>query len=174
MCESGIIVVTVLVQQPAVSFIMFVLKAAFLVLLLANCGAYNRYNGAHYEIPDPEIQVFKPKGLRVSIADSSGVEVFAFHGNVNKPMNGLEAGTFSKDVLRAKNGTWIFEDPNARLQIGDQLYYWLFVIKNGLGYRLDNGHFVVTGSVFSSKYDKSNQFLREHNGSNKFNGGFGI
>lgn len=119
-----------------------------MVLLLAKCRAYNRYNGAHYEIPDPAIQVFKPKGLRVSIADSDSVELFAFHGNVNKPMNGLEAGTFSKDVLRARNGTWIFEEPNARLEVGDQLYYWLFVIKNGLGYRLDNGHFVVTGNAF--------------------------
>lgn len=60
-------------------------------------------------------------------------------------MNGLEAGSWSKDILKAENGKWIFRDPNAILKIGDKIYFWTYAIKDGKGYRQDNGEWTVTG-----------------------------
>lgn len=60
-------------------------------------------------------------------------------------MRHLEAGYFSRDILKPRNGRWTFYDDTACLQIGDVIYYWTFVQKNGLGYRLDDQRFIVTG-----------------------------
>ncbi|PSN48531.1 hypothetical protein C0J52_05927 [Blattella germanica] len=86
-----------------------------------------------YEVPDAKLEKLHPKGLRVSIPDEPGVELFAFHGKVNSPLNyDLEAGTMSRDITRPKNGRWIFEDKNIRLKNGDIIYYWLYTIVDGL------------------------------------------
>lgn len=81
------------------------------------------------------------------LADQEGIQLFAFHGKVNEEMNGREGGTFSKDVLKAKNGRWTFYDATAELKIGDTLYYWTYVDyfdgKNKLGYANDDQVFVV-------------------------------
>lgn len=103
-----------------------------------------------YELPEPTIEVLKPKGLRVSIPDEEGVQLFAFHGNVNKEMDGLEAGDMSKDILKKRNGRWVFEERKLRLKKGDTVYYWLFVIKDGLGYRLDDRAYVFDGEYIQN------------------------
>nr|CAD7574830.1 unnamed protein product [Timema californicum] len=72
-----------------------------------------------------------------------GIELFAFHGNVNKPMEGLEGGHMSKDIIKAKNGRWVFEDLRVRLKVGDIIYFWLYVQVDGLGYRRDDQKFTV-------------------------------
>lgn len=101
----------------------------------------------HYEVPEPRIEVLRPKGFRVSIPDEHGVQLFAFHGNVNKEMDGLEAGHMSKDVLKKRGGRWVFEEKKLRLKKGDVVYYWLYVLKDGLGYRLDDGVFEYSGKI---------------------------
>lgn len=60
-------------------------------------------------------------------------------------MEGLEAGHWSRDITKAVNGRWTFRDRNVQLKIGDKIYFWTYVIKNGLGYRQDNGEWTVTG-----------------------------
>ncbi|XP_069688093.1 beta-1,3-glucan-binding protein-like [Periplaneta americana] len=88
-----------------------------------------------YIVPDATFQALKPRGLRVSIPDEPGVQLFAFHGNVNKEMNGLEAGQMARDIIKAKNGRWVFQDDRIRLKPGDVIYYWLYVQYEGLGYQ---------------------------------------
>lgn len=73
----------------------------------------------------------------------------AFHGNLNEEMEGLEAGQWARDITQAKDGKWIFRDKNAQLKIGDTVYFWTYVIKNGLGYRQDNGKWTVTGTIIN-------------------------
>lgn len=97
-------------------------------------------------VPDAKLEAIYPKGLRVSIPDD-GYSLFAFHGKLNEEMEGLEAGQWSRDITKAKDGMWIFQDKNARLRIGDKIYFWTYVIKDGLGYRQDNGEWTVTGYV---------------------------
>ncbi|XP_045450696.1 beta-1,3-glucan-binding protein-like [Melitaea cinxia] len=99
-----------------------------------------------YEVPQAKLEAIYPKGLRVSIPDD-GFSLFAFHGKLNEEMEGLEAGYWSRDITKAKNGRWTFRDREAQLKIGDKIYFWTYVIKNGLGYRQDNGEWTVKGYV---------------------------
>ncbi|XP_037934806.1 gram-negative bacteria-binding protein 3-like [Teleopsis dalmanni] len=107
------------------------------ILLLHVCVAY--------EVPKARIIVFERKGFEVSVPDEEGISLFAFHGKLNEEMEGLEAGTWARDIVKAKNGRWTFTERVTKLHIGDILYYWTYVIYNGLGYREDDGVFVVTG-----------------------------
>lgn len=102
-------------------------------------------SGAYYHIPEPVITAFKPKGFEISIPHEEGVILFAFHANINRQMNYLEAGQISKDITKKVGNRWVFKDKNLHLRTGDILYYWLFVIKDGLGYRRDDGVFTVEG-----------------------------
>ncbi|KAJ9575937.1 hypothetical protein L9F63_007249 [Diploptera punctata] len=105
-----------------------------------------RYPKPLYEVPNAKLEALHPKGLRVSIPDEPGVELFAFHGKVNSPLtHDLEAGTMSRDILKPKNGRWIFQDDNIRLKNGDVIYYWLYAIVDGLGYQKLNQKWIVTG-----------------------------
>ncbi|XP_063234625.1 beta-1,3-glucan-binding protein 1-like [Bacillus rossius redtenbacheri] len=116
---------------------------ALLAAGLAAAAAQFQY----YTVPEPTLEALKPKGLRVSIPDEPGVQLFAFHGNVNKPMEGLEGGHLSRDILKPKNGRWVFEDPRVRLKLNDTIYFWLYVQVDGLGYRRDDQKWTVTGFV---------------------------
>lgn len=100
-----------------------------------------------YEVPEPTIEVLKPKGFKVSIPDEDGITLFAFHGNVNRQMDNLEAGDMSKDILKKYKGKWTFFERKLKLKKGDTVYFWLFVIKDGLGYRLDDASFVYNGEI---------------------------
>ncbi|XP_037907713.1 gram-negative bacteria-binding protein 3-like [Hermetia illucens] len=100
-----------------------------------------------YDVPPAKIEVFYPRGFQVSIPAEEGVTLFAFHGKLNEEMDGLEAGTWARDIVKAKGGRFTFRDRTTALKIGDVLYYWTYVIYNGLGYREDDGKYVVTGYV---------------------------
>ncbi|XP_066254750.1 beta-1,3-glucan-binding protein-like [Euwallacea similis] len=119
------------------------LLVAVLAFSLACCVC-----SGDYTVPAPKIEIFD-KGFRFSIPHEEGVQLFAFHGNINEPMNGLEAGHFSKDILKKCNDRWVFEDKTRKLVAGNIVYFWLFVIKDELGYRYDDGEYIVkdTSSV---------------------------
>ncbi|XP_056629844.1 uncharacterized protein LOC130440605 [Diorhabda sublineata] len=82
---------------------------------------------AQYEVPEAIVEVSRPRGFKVSIPDEPGVRLFAFHGKINQDFDGLEAGTFARDILQAKNGQWSFVDRETKLKSGDIIYYWLYV-----------------------------------------------
>ncbi|CAB3247822.1 unnamed protein product [Arctia plantaginis] len=84
--------------------------------------------------------------MRVSIPDE-GFSLFAFHGNLNEEIENLQAGRWSRDIIKPKKGRWTFTDRDVQLKIGDKIYFWTYVIKYGLGYRQDNGEWMVTGYV---------------------------
>ncbi|XP_049861146.1 beta-1,3-glucan-binding protein 2-like [Schistocerca gregaria] len=100
-----------------------------------------------YSVPEPHIQALRPKGVRFSIPDEPGLELFAVHANVNKEMRDLEAGQLSADVVRPRDGRWVFEDQKTALRPGDRINYWLYVKRDGLGFRRDGGTFTVTELV---------------------------
>ncbi|KAJ8715916.1 hypothetical protein PYW08_013201 [Mythimna loreyi] len=99
-----------------------------------------------YKVPDAKLEAIWPKGLRVTVQDD-GFSLFAFHGNLNVEMEGLEAGQWARDITKPKNGVWTFRDRNVELKLGDKIYFWTYVIKNGLGYRQDDGEWTVTEYV---------------------------
>lgn len=113
-------------------------RSGVLLLLALALGT-----GSGYEVPKAKIDVFYPKGFEVSIPHEEGITLFAFHGKLNEEMEGLEAGTWARDIVKVKDGRWIFRDREATLKPGDVLYYWTYVIYNGLGYREDDGVYTV-------------------------------
>lgn len=101
---------------------------------------------AGYVVPEAKVELLKPKGFSVSIPDDDDeIILFAFHGQINQPMEGLEAGVYSRDILRPKNGRWTFTDRKTKLHPCDIIYYWTYVIKDGLGYRRDSQTYLVPG-----------------------------
>lgn len=63
----------------------------------------------------------------------------AFHAQINTPLPGQTAGSlFNKDITSPVSGAFTFRDRNTKLNKGDKLYYWLYVIYKGLGYHLEN------------------------------------
>ncbi|XP_044254810.1 uncharacterized protein LOC123005217 [Tribolium madens] len=125
---------------------MSVCKSVLLIVGLGSCFAIPTHNYRplrHYNLPRPSIQAFRPRGFKVSIPHTEGIQLFAFHGNINKPLEGLEAGQFSQDVLQREGNEWVFRESNAKLNVGDKIYYWLFIIKDDLGYRYNNEKYEV-------------------------------
>ncbi|KAK9891864.1 hypothetical protein WA026_017352 [Henosepilachna vigintioctopunctata] len=106
----------------------------YLVISVSICDAF--------EVPDAKLEVLRPRGFRIFIPDVEGIKLFAFHGKINEEMNGLEPGTFSSDITRARNGRWTFYDHLTELNIGDTLYYWIYIEhfngRNRLGYTKDD------------------------------------
>ncbi|KAF7268732.1 hypothetical protein GWI33_018085 [Rhynchophorus ferrugineus] len=117
---------------------------SFIVLLLVCLVAKTT---AQYEVPEATVEAYYPKGFKVSIPDEEGIKLFAFHGKINEEMNGREAGTFSRDITKAKDGRWTFIDNSSKLKEGDILYYWTFVDyfdgERKLGYVKDDQSFTV-------------------------------
>nr|AYK02796.1 microbe binding protein [Manduca sexta] len=96
------------------------------------------------QIPNVSIHAYKPKGFSVSIPDGQNIGLFAFHGNINRGINKNDVGTIAGEVLKAKNGMWIYEDPELELKVGDVIHYYVFVSINSKGYLKDNLSFTVT------------------------------
>lgn len=130
------------IQWRAVSREMWPLKVT-LCVALASLASNAEQTDKPYTFPEPLIEAYEPRGLRVSIPDEEGIELFAFHGNINKRLDMIDAGDLSKDVVAKTADRWVFEDKRAALHEGDTLHFWLFVIKNHLGYKLDNQTYTI-------------------------------
>ncbi|CAK9833822.1 Beta-1,3-glucan-binding protein 1 [Anthophora retusa] len=100
-------------------------------------------NLAQYVPPTPSVEPLYPKGLRMSIPDEDGISLVAYHVKFNEDFNGLEAGTIARDIIKVRNGRWIYEDRTTRLKRGDKIYYWIHVVYDGLGYNLLDQQYVV-------------------------------
>jgi len=100
-----------------------------------------------YTVPTPEFEVIKPRGFRVSVPHHEGIDLFAFHGNVNQPMEHRAAGQISTEVTRNRGNRWIINIRDVRLRNGDKIYYWVYVRKEGLGYLAENLEYEVTDSA---------------------------
>lgn len=122
---------------------MFHILLLILPLLNVDVGCC----GNQYKIPEPKFELLYPRGFSVKIPHSDGISIFAFHGNINEELDFLEAGQFSKDISKRTGDYWIFEDRTCRLKVGDRINFWLFVIKDKLGYRYDDGEYTITGKL---------------------------
>ncbi|KAL7291339.1 hypothetical protein TKK_0014939 [Trichogramma kaykai] len=98
--------------------------------LVAGVGAYNP--------PMATVEPLKPAGIRVSIPHESGISLVAFHININEDFYALEAGMIARDIIKQRNGRWVYQDKTTQLQENDVVYYWVHVVYRGLGYNLLN------------------------------------
>lgn len=89
-----------------------------------------------YEFSDVKVKFYTGGGFEVSIPEDPKVRLFAFHGQKNMLLEDREAGTWNADVTTATQNRFVFREPNTKFNLGDRLYYWLYVVYKGLGYDL--------------------------------------
>lgn len=95
----------------------------------------------------PLVEAFHPKGLRVSISDVNGMEVFGFHGNLNQCFKRGESGALYGNVTKPTNGRWVFIDENIELKLNDALHYWIYVKVNGEEYSFSKDVYMIRNLV---------------------------
>lgn len=100
-------------------------------------------NLAQFVPPTPTVEPLYPKGLRMSIPHEDGISLVAYHVKFNEDFEGLEAGVIARDIIKTRNGRWVYEDKTTRLKRGDIIYYWIHVVYDGLGYNLLDQSYVV-------------------------------
>lgn len=54
---------------------------------------------------------------RHSMTALEGITLFAFHGKLNEDFDGREAGRWSQDVLKIRNGRFTFRDRDTTLKV---------------------------------------------------------
>ncbi|KAK5643185.1 hypothetical protein RI129_007030 [Pyrocoelia pectoralis] len=119
-----------------------------LLVLLITYASY----GYSYVIPTPEFVVF-PNGLQISIPDEEGIEIFYFHGRIQRKNQKLiQSDTIVLDTRDKTGDRWTVKEENVHLRPGDSINYWVFVRKNGVGYRNPTGYFEMTGSNYDLLY----------------------
>ncbi|KAJ6635285.1 Beta-1,3-glucan-binding protein 1 [Pseudolycoriella hygida] len=114
---------------------------------------------ADYDVPPAKVEVFYPKGFRVSIPAEPGITLFAFHGKLNEEFDGLTSGQWATDITKVRDGRFTFNDRMTRLKIGDTLYFWTYVIYEGLGYRQEDGAFKVNGYANATTPDSASRTI---------------
>ncbi|KAI4503745.1 hypothetical protein M0802_001148 [Mischocyttarus mexicanus] len=98
-----------------------------------------------YTPPNAVVEPLYPKGLRISIPHEQGITLVAYHVKFNDDFYSLEAGVISIDIIKPRNGRWVYQDRTTELKEGDIIYYWVHVVYQGLGYNLLNQEHRVTG-----------------------------
>ncbi|XP_033336163.2 beta-1,3-glucan recognition protein 1 [Megalopta genalis] len=97
-----------------------------------------------YVPPTPTVEPLAPRGLRISIPHEDGISLVAYHVKFNDDFYSLEAGTIAVDIIKPRNGRWVYQDRTTKLKIGDIIYMWVHVVYNGLGYNLLDQQHEVT------------------------------
>ncbi|KAL2739774.1 hypothetical protein V1477_011163 [Vespula maculifrons] len=115
---------------------IFVCLVALLVNVNINCYAYTP--------PSATVEPLHPKGLRISVPHEQGITLVAYHVKFNEDFYSLEAGVISIDIIKPRNGRWVYEDHTTELKEGDMIYFWVHVVYQGLGYNLLNQEHKVT------------------------------
>ncbi|KAJ8871673.1 hypothetical protein PR048_028000 [Dryococelus australis] len=142
------------VQQLVVAYSKLLQHTAELLQHTAECRIVA-------SLSSQRLVTYSPAGSP-AIIHSEGLEIFAFHGSVNKPLKGLEAGDMSRDILIPSRGRWVFEEPQIQLLEGDVIYFWLYVQRNGLGYRKDASYWIVNALAYYElkKFEKAENALQ--------------
>lgn len=122
----------------------------FIINTLLSLQAYGiDYKRSPTQIP-VYIQVFNSGGFQASIKPSTlpsaivGLQLFAFHGNINAPIRLLESGQYSGTATKPdRNGYWTQRHDSVKLNINDVINYWAYIQVNNTGYKLDCRSYMV-------------------------------
>ena len=52
-------------------------------------------------------------------------------------------------MVTRKGKKWIYKNRDAVLKVGDTIFYWIYVIRNGKGYMNTDLEYRVTGKFFN-------------------------
>lgn len=103
-------------------------------------------NGSMFPI---HIKVLPNIGFRAYLSPYtmplSDLQFFAFHSNVNRPIEILEMGRYEGAVVKADSqGYWIFDETNVTLNVDDVINYWAYIEMNGTGFKVDCRSYMIT------------------------------
>ncbi|KAF9408553.1 hypothetical protein HW555_011795, partial [Spodoptera exigua] len=113
-----------------------------ILVFVALCRAQN--GGENFEVPTPTVEALQPKGFRIILKDD-GYSFVGFRININVDFeDGLNDGQINKDNTQPRNGYWVYMNRKEKLNVGDTIYYWLYVIKNGMGHFVTDLAYEVT------------------------------
>lgn len=121
---------------------MLVEAIFFFVISCVSCA---RQSG--YIVPDALVEAFRPKGFKVSIPHCDGIQSFAFQANINEPFE-LATAQLSQEVYNRTGDKWIIQNDSVKLNLGDQIFYSIHVVRYNLGYKYDGRLFHVSGKAF--------------------------
>jgi len=107
-------------------------------ILLASLGVSSGVQNAR-------LSVASPQGLRITVPDVSGASLVAVHYTVNSPISGVNPGKWNYDIRSKTGGQWVHENRNVRLNNGDTVYYWLYMLVNGRGRQVTGQNWKVSG-----------------------------
>ncbi|KAK4886921.1 hypothetical protein RN001_003192 [Aquatica leii] len=93
-----------------------------------------------YDVPIPDINI-RSNGFDVSINDEDGISLVYFYGKI---MNASENEIVVMKSYEKTENTWILRSNYNNLKEGDIIYYWLYIKKNGVGYRLTPQYYKVS------------------------------
>ncbi|XP_078585898.1 beta-1,3-glucan-binding protein-like [Branchiostoma floridae x Branchiostoma japonicum] len=99
-----------------------------------------------YTVKQPTVSLLSPQGLRITYPADSGVTLVAFHYNIGTPLHGVQAGQWNYDVRQSTNGLFVHENTRNLISPGQTLYYWVHVVRGGLGHNLLEQSWTATGS----------------------------
>ncbi|KAF5280021.1 hypothetical protein FQA39_LY05402 [Lamprigera yunnana] len=108
-----------------------------------------------YQIPAPEILI-SHNALKISIADENGIELFYLQGRLHK-----RNGQVFEIVLETRektNGRWVLIDRDDTFEVGDSITYWMYVKKNGLGYRAPYANYEIKDLIMYTTSSTTERF----------------
>ncbi|XP_037071874.1 transmembrane protease serine 11D-like [Pollicipes pollicipes] len=101
------------------------------------------------DVPTPRF-TFQPGAIHVTIPSSPGMSLAAIHLTVGEPVHGTRPGKYNKDL--ARDGDVFRGTVHFQWQTGDVIYYWVYVVVDGLGYqRLEQSHTIRAGGAGTTR-----------------------
>ncbi|XP_044766423.1 beta-1,3-glucan-binding protein 1-like [Coccinella septempunctata] len=122
------------------------------VWILMQCS----YVLSDFVFPDVKLEAFDPEGFRVTVAEMKDINSIGFHANKNQKIDDISPGEISTDIIRPADNGWSYYNPNLKLNVGDKIYYWMFVQHKNLGYKKPGQSWTVTELIPSRELNKTN------------------
>lgn len=79
------------------------------------------------------------------VLDIPGLQLFGFHGNLNKGIKQHDRGEFMEENITPSKGRLSYFNADLELKLGDEIFFWISIQHDKLSYRKDNQKWIVTG-----------------------------
>ncbi|XP_023340736.1 beta-1,3-glucan-binding protein isoform X3 [Eurytemora carolleeae] len=100
------------------------------------------------QFPRPQLEQMVPMGFRMWIKDFEGLEHVGFHFSVNEELSGVDYGQENIEIDAASSdGTWSHSWANIRLQDGDTVNYWYYLVVDKHGFQFTENSWTIGETI---------------------------
>uniref|UniRef100_A0A1Y1M120 CBM39 domain-containing protein n=1 Tax=Photinus pyralis TaxID=7054 RepID=A0A1Y1M120_PHOPY len=97
----------------------------------------------YYNVPVPKITV-NGNGFEVEIDHEDGIELLYFHGKVlTSNVKVAPESVIDLQTYEREGDKWVLKSNYSDFSLDDSITYWLYIKKNGIGYRLPPTEYVI-------------------------------